>query len=139
MNELLGAASLPMSVAASAATTFFTLSESLSIVIMSPPPSTGLSPPAVAGGKPMTPTWLSGSATTDFGKKPVMNEPWLYIQQPGGLSNIGLPAVPKLVLAIADWPPRTLPLVNSSLANSSVACLTMSESNGVSCLTQLLY
>ena len=34
----------------------------------------------------------------------------MYIQHFGGLaSNIGLAAVPKLVLAMALWPPRVLP------------------------------
>ena len=72
------------------------------------------------------------------GKKPVMNEPWLYIQQPGFASNIGLPAVPKLVLAIASRPPSTLPSVNISSSNSAAASRTRSESNGVSWVTHEL-
>src|SRR6478609_5444150 len=139
MNELDGAASLPMSVSDRSLTTVFTLSESFSIVIMSPPPSTGLSPPAVAGGKPNTPTLASRSFWMFFGKNPVMKEPWLYSQHFGPeLSNIGLPAVPKLVLAMALWPPRVLPDVNRSLANSSVALVTSGQSNLTSPATHLL-
>ena len=116
MNELLGAASLPIEVSDRSFTTVCTLSESFSIVIRSPPPSTGFSPPAVAGGKPKTPTLASRLLVAFFGKKPVMNEPCMYIQHFGGLANIGLPAVPKLVLAMALWPPRVLPVGEQQLA-----------------------
>ena len=68
-----------------------------------------------------------------------MKLPCLYIQQPGLASNIGLPAVPKLVLAMALRPPRTLPSVNISFSNSAAASLTTGESNLVSFLTHLLY
>src|SRR4249919_938491 len=140
MNELVGAASLPMSVSERALTTVLTLSESLSIVSMSPPPSTGFSPPAVAGGKPNTPTLASRLLAMFFGKKPVMNEPWLYIQHFGpALSNIGLPAVPKLLLAIELCPPKVLPEVNRSLENSSAACFTSGESNLTVWSTHWLY
>jgi len=70
------------------------------------------------------------------GKKPVMNEPCLYIQHCGESSaNIGLPAVPKFVLAIAVRPPRELPSVNRSSSKVPAASRTTSESNGTSLST----
>ena len=44
-----------------------------------------------------------------FGKKVVMNEPCLNSMQPGLGSNIGLPAVPNVVLAMDLRPPKMLP------------------------------
>ena len=73
------------------------------------------------------------------GKNPVMKLPCLYSQQDGsGSSNIGLPAVPKLVLVIASATEHVA-LGEHGSSNSAADSRTTSESNGVSCVTQALY
>src|SRR5262249_10726274 len=51
----------------------------------------------------------------------------------------GLPAVPKLLLAIDLRPPRTLPGVKATCWNSCAAWRTSGESNLIWCLTHWLY
>jgi len=136
MKELIGAASLPTFGSARICIAVLVASFSFNMTARSPPPTTGFSPPASAGGNPNSPTLVSRSDLVASGKKPVMNEPCMYIQHCGEPSaNIGFPAVPKLVLAIAVRPPRELPSVNRRFSKVAAASRTTSESNGTSLAT----
>src|ERR1700722_13117588 len=110
------------------------------MVIMSPPPSIGFGPPAVAGGNPNTPTELSRLDWTGLGKKPVMKEPCMYIQQCGaGGVKTPLPAVSKPLVSIALRPPYALPGGNRNDANCAATCSIWGDTNLILCVTHSLY
>src|SRR4051812_14701205 len=140
MNELVPAVSPPRVGLAMIFMTFLALSVSLSRTDRSPPPTTGFSPPALAGGKPNTPISWSALDTTSAGMKSfdTMKLPCLSSMQPGLLSHIGLSASLKAVLATEPRPPATFPLPSTFVSNQSAASFTSGESNLTSLVTHLL-
>ena len=91
----------------------------------SPPPTTGFSPPAVAGGKPKTPTLASRSARMLL-REEAGDERALVVHPAlrAWRRTSGCPRCRSWCWRSPLRPPRTLPSVNSSFSNSSAACWT---------------